>query len=69
MSQLIEREMRSVEVDCVCDCGHPMRPNGVVLMVNPPVYPHKCTGCGRFEKFEIQYPFIKYVPVVDASKG
>lgn len=50
-------------VEYVCDeCQQGlMRPNGVMLMSNPPQYPHQCTNCGSTKVFYNQYPYQKIV--------
>ena len=45
--KIIEREVKTFEVDLACDCGHGFyRPTGKALMTSPVKYPHKCASCG-----------------------
>lgn len=45
----------------VKDCAGEMMPHGMVLLSNPPQYPHRCTVCKIDMTFDIMYPYIKYV--------
>lgn len=54
--------LRTVRVDyrCdKCDTGH-MRPTGVMLLSNPPKFPHRCTECDALQTFTEKYPTIQY---------
>lgn len=61
---MAEREFsaRAVSVDCICDkCGKGlMQPTGVMLMSDPPQWPHKCGHCADTQNFPHKYPFIRY---------
>jgi len=63
MSQEDCREMRTVQVRRICDCGGELLPEGRALLSNPPKYPHTCDRCGKAETFLKQYPLIHYEPV------
>lgn len=44
-----------------CDvCGEELEPEGMMLMTDPPQYPHKCTGCGAEEILQERYPKVSY---------
>ena len=57
------RNIQTQSVDERCPiCGNKpnggwMRPNGIVLMSNPPQYPHKCTSCNYEQTYSVQYPY------------
>jgi hypothetical protein len=57
-----ERKVHPVSVDYICDvCGKGyMRYSGVMLTVNPPLYPHKCDKCGQGMNLSEVYPHITY---------
>ena len=48
---IIREKAECMAVDCLCDtCGEGrMRPNGIVLQTDYPLYEHICNKCG--EKF------------------
>lgn len=55
--------LRTIQVDyrCdKCDTGH-MRPTGVMLMSDPPKFPHCCTECDALMTFTEKYPAVTYV--------
>lgn len=43
-----------------CNCGGKMIPEGIVLTVYPPLYPHKCERCGLTENTHNRYPYMSY---------
>lgn len=62
MTEIIS-PMRAVEVDKACQCGiGRMRPNGVTLLSNPPLYEHMCSECGNKAAYQVRYPFIRHEP-------
>lgn len=61
---LTAEAMHAVQVDYRCDwCrkGH-MRPTGVMLTVNPPLFPHRCDNdqCLKVENLDRTYPLIEH---------
>jgi len=54
------RTVESMQVDERCNqCLHGyMRPTGIVLISNPPQYPHKCNKCNHTQTYGVQYPYI-----------
>lgn len=48
----------AVIVDYVCDaCGNGhMLPSGMMLLSDPPEWPHKCINCGETKTFNTKYP-------------
>ena len=57
MSEIREVKVKSVDEKCpVCNNGY-MRPTGIVLMSNPPMYPHKCTNCDYEQTYNVKYPY------------
>lgn len=58
MSEVRNIQMQSVDERCpVCKQGF-MRPTGIVLMTNPPQYPHKCQKCDYEQTYPMSYPYI-----------
>lgn len=58
----VKYKLSMYEVDMICDkCsdGH-MRPDGVVLLSDPPKYPHTCDNCGATAVFPFMYPRVMY---------
>ena len=58
----VQRPLRPIRVDyrCdKCDAGH-MRPTGVMLLSDPPKFPHQCEVCGEAQTFTEKYPTIQY---------
>jgi hypothetical protein len=55
------KAMFAHQVDYMCDSCNAgvMRPTGVMLMSNPPQYPHLCS-CGASATFRVQYPHIEF---------
>ena len=56
-------EVKTVKVELVCgSCNEgTMERDGVVLMSNPPHYPHRCTECGaEIHVTNIIYPYMEY---------
>lgn len=51
-----------VKVDYLCDkCNQDfMRPEGTILMSNPPQWSHMCS-CGNQQTFYQKYPYIEWV--------
>lgn len=57
------KEVKTYRVDYVCDVceeGRMKRDGGIVLMSEPPQYPHVCDKCGARQLFENSYPYITY---------
>lgn len=57
-------------IDYQCDQCHNgmMRPTNIMLMTDPPKYPHKCNTCGHEQVFSVKYPFISYSTINDNNK-
>lgn len=53
-----ETPAEAVIVDYVCDeCGYGhMLPSGMMLLSNPPKFPHECNKCGATQTFNTKYP-------------
>lgn len=52
-----------VQLHCEeCRSDEPMVFNGRVLCSNPPLYPHRCKGCGAEVKARHIYPTIVHRP-------
>ena len=45
---------------CARKGGGEYLPTGVVLLSNPPQYPHKCNRCGETKVFNQKYPRYEY---------
>ena len=59
----VRRQVKTYMVDMMCPvCKEGiMRPEGrMVLMTNPPQYPHRCSDCGHVETYHKCYPQIEY---------
>ena len=56
------KRMQAFTIDYQCDeCGKGwMRATGVMLTVDPPLYPHRCTDCGHEQNMDICYPHIEH---------
>lgn len=56
------KEVKPILVQYHCDdCQeYEMVPTGIILTVNPPLYPHKCPGCGATRNFKEKYPKVEY---------
>lgn len=54
--------LRPIRVDYRCDkCGEGhYRPTGIMLMSNPPKFPHACAHCGDSQTFTEKYPTVRY---------
>lgn len=47
---------RTIEYICdSCKVGE-MKPTGIMLTCEPPLYQHKCTNCGEINSFRNNYP-------------
>lgn len=48
----------AVIIDYICDaCGNGhMLPSGMILLSDPPKYPHECNKCGAAQTFGTKYP-------------
>lgn len=62
----IRRKVSAINVDYKCPkCNNGfLRPTGLVLASNPPLFPHECNNkdCNYKERFHgIKYPYIDYV--------
>jgi hypothetical protein len=59
---MIENRERvnTFRVSAICECGGQFLMCNVVLMSNPPKYPHKCTKCSKRSVFSEQYPRIEH---------
>ena len=59
-----EYEVVAIMVKLACDeCAGEMNPTGVMLMSDPPKYPHECDDCGHTEiVIDRKYPYVKYRP-------
>lgn len=42
-----------------CDKGH-FRPTGMMLLSDPPKWPHACAECGHQDIFDTKYPALVY---------
>lgn len=49
-----------IERKCGETCDGHMRPVGMMLTIDPPLFPHRCNKCGRQENFQTNYPHIEY---------
>ena len=59
---LKKTNMAVMQIDMTCEACESglMRPTGLTLTSLPPLYPHRCTGCGRTETYQVTYPSIGY---------
>lgn len=57
----VEHRAEAVAVSWACDCGGQMKATGIMLTVDPPLYPHKCTLCGAVENLDERYPTIRWL--------
>ena len=54
------RQIQTSQVDekCpVCQQGY-MRPTGIILTSQPPLFEHKCTNCNYKQNYTVRYPYI-----------
>lgn len=63
----IKKPVREYIVHAMCECGGEFIPGDMVLMSDPPQYPHKCNKCGTSATFNKKYPSIEYEEI-DTSK-
>ena len=58
-------ECKVYQVNEVCECGGLFYPSAQPIMIAPnhPVFPHKCSGCGKTQNFHQKYPTMKLVPL------
>lgn len=59
-------KVKTYQIKAHCDvCGGDLLPTSVMLMSNPPKFPHKCNWCNREEVLNDKYPKLvyKYVEV------
>lgn len=69
MSQEKKTELIPYRVELICDCGGQMLPTGVILLSDPPQYPHRCNKCGKEETcWDSKYPYIEYKEKPDSWK-
>jgi hypothetical protein len=54
-------------VRATCECGGEFEPTGMVLMSNPPKYPHTCNKCGKEEIFVKKFPHYTFEEI-DVTK-
>jgi hypothetical protein len=54
--------LRPIQIDFRCNaCGIGfMRPQGNILMSNPPLFSHACNHCGEEETFQEKYPTVRF---------
>lgn len=69
----VKKEVKSFNVDYKCDqceTGY-MRPDGRVLLSNPPKYPHICNNmeCSGKMTSRTKYPYIAYEEINADSDG
>lgn len=55
-------EARTVGVDYICDACNTgvMEQTGVMLMTDPPQWPHKCNNCGTATNLWQKYPTVRW---------
>ena len=58
-------EVHTFLIHLICDeCGGKMLPTGIMLLSDPPIYPHKCNICNTsIEIREFKYPKTMYKEV------
>ena len=59
-------EVKPVGIKYVCDrCneGEMQVSGSIMLMTNPPKFPHKCNICSFEKNFTVKYPYIAYKTV------
>lgn len=66
-----EHQITTHELDYRCDsCGKGnLRPTGVMLLSDPPKWPHACTECGAQQTFDTKYPAFVYRRVDAGAAG
>ncbi len=65
MAKFREVPVRALEVSAICEkcrVGVSMIYKGIMLTVDPPLYPHECPRCGVTENLEGIYPRIEHHP-------
>lgn len=69
MSEIRER-LYPFRVDKSCEvCGEGrMRSTGMMLTIDPPLYPHVCNRCGDGEEFRSVYPTIEYLTEAEINE-
>jgi len=58
----VQKPLRPMHIRYICDkceIGDYL-PTGVMLMCDPPKFPHECTSCGDEVTFTEKYPTIRY---------
>ena len=66
----IEFDTKTTYVEYQCDkckIGNMVRSGNIMLMTDPPQYPHKCDNCGNMENSNISYPYTKSTKVLKNS--
>lgn len=56
-------EVKMFETKYMCDtvgCNGELKPTGVMLMTEPPQFPHKCPICKSEQTFFNKYPLLSY---------
>ena len=58
-------ECKVYQVNEVCSCGGLFYPSAPPVMITPthPMFPHKCSQCGKTQNFHQKYPTMKLVPL------
>jgi len=59
----LEYQVEYYGVAYVCDdCGdgYMIREGNIMLTMNPPLFPHRCTTCGATKNLEEGYPTVRF---------
>lgn len=58
--------LKPVKIDYECDKCKAGRYafSGIVLTSYPPQYPHVCDECDDKKTFNVKYPYIKYIEII-----
>lgn len=60
MTEILQQDVRPIEVVLQCDCGGIMQFTGKTLLSNPARYEHKCPACGYTTDMQERYPYLDY---------
>ena len=58
MPEIRKTEAQTMDERCpICQKGW-MRPTGIVLTSEPPMFEHSCVSCGNKQNYYVKYPYI-----------
>lgn len=60
MPKIVDEPADCFRERLLCDCGHEMQADNIMLPTDPPKYPHSCEKCGSSGVFSHVYPRIVF---------